>query len=74
MSTEARPKKAKAKGRLMNQADVAEEFGLSRRDVIRWGAAGAGGFPRPVQAFGRTFLFSRAEMDRWAAGQRPNPG
>ncbi len=68
------PKKAKRKGRLMDQADVEEEFGLSRRTVVRWSTTGAGGFPRPVQVVNRTFIFSRAELERWAAGRMPTPG
>ncbi len=74
MSTEARPTKAKRKGRLMNQADVEEELGIPRRSVVRWATSGAGGFPQPVQVVERTFLFNRLELEKWAAGRSPTPG
>ncbi len=72
MSTEVK-RKRKAKGRLMNQAAVEEEFGIPRRDVIRWSATRAGGFPAPVQVFNRTYLFNRADLEEWAAGPRRAP-
>lgn len=61
--------KVQPKGRLMNQKDIEAEFGIPRRDVIRWAAAGK--FPAVVRTVDRTFLFRRAEVERWAEGYRP---
>lgn len=52
------------KGRLMNQKDIAEEFGLSTRDILRYVQANL--FPTPVQVTGRKRWFRRADIVRWA--------
>ncbi len=62
--------KRKAKGRLMKQDAVEDEYGIPRRDIIRWSMTGAGGFPAPVRVVNRTYVFSRADLEKWAAGMR----
>lgn len=51
--------KTKAKGKLMTQRDIAEEFGASRRMVLLWAKKGRVGFPAPVRVVERTYFFSR---------------
>lgn len=61
---EAKVKVAKPKGRLMNQKDVAEEFGLTTRDVLRYVQMRA--FPWPVAVTGRKRWFKRSDVCKWA--------
>lgn len=53
------------KRRLMTQAEVADELGINRRNVVRWSSSGAFDFPSPVKIVARTYLFSRREIESW---------
>ena len=60
MSTET---KGVNKGRLMNQKQIQEEWGIPTRDVLR--AVQTGKFPSPVRVFGKVRWFNRAEVARY---------
>ena len=61
-----RPAQPKPKARLMDQKDVEREIGVKRLQAIRWGCDPRTGFPAPVRVVGRTYLFKRSEIERWA--------
>jgi predicted DNA-binding transcriptional regulator AlpA len=63
---------SKPKGRLMNQKDIQQEYGLSTRDVLRGVAANQ--FPAPVRVIGKKRWFDRAEIARFFRVQRPEGG
>jgi predicted DNA-binding transcriptional regulator AlpA len=69
---EAKAKTANNRGRLMNQKDIAEEFGLTTRDVLRYVQMNA--FPWPVQITGRKRWFRRVDVNKWAKENNVNPG
>lgn len=58
--------KPKPKGRLMNQKDIAEEWGMTTRDVLRYVQSGA--FPEPVRVTGKKRWFKRSEIAKWMSG------
>lgn len=58
MDEDARPK-----ARLLCQADIEAEFGIPRRDLIRWTQKGL--FPAPLRIIGRKYWFDRAEVERF---------
>lgn len=60
--------KPKPKGRLMSQKDIELEIGVKRLQAVRWGCDPRTGFPSPVRIVGRTYLFKRTEVEKWAEG------
>lgn len=57
----------KAKGRLMNQKQIQEEYGIPTRDVLR--AVQAGRFPDPVRVLGKVRWFRRTEIAKFLRDQ-----
>lgn len=56
------------KSKLMSQADIEAEFGVPRRDILRWTRKGL--FPAPERIIGRKYWFVRAEVEAfWQAGR-----
>ncbi len=55
------------KDRLINQREIAREYGLTTRQVLRWSRTVAG-FPGVVQVAGATRLFDRAAVRRYFEG------
>jgi len=58
---------------LLDTADLCRIFGCSARTVYRWIGEREDPLPFKFKA-GREFLFSKSDLLRWYAANRPRPG
>jgi len=71
MDPHARPFSALARQDLLDTADLCRIFGCSTRTIYRWINEHD---LRPKFKAGRELLFTKADLLRWYAANRPRPG